>query len=40
MPVGLVQLGSGGRGEEDLPAEVSKEMEAHRSCPDDRNEEG
>lgn len=27
-------------GEEDLPAEVSMEMEAHRSCPEDRSEEG
>lgn len=27
-------------GEEDLPAEVSMEMEAHRSRPEDRSEEG
>lgn len=26
--------------EEDLPAEVSMELEAHRSCPEDRSEEG
>lgn len=40
MAVGRVQLVSGGRVRRCLPVEVIMEMEAHRSCPEERSEEG